>query len=115
MDREAGPVVRPYALTGGRTRPDGEDIDLLAMVWAIPDQIPDPRLLEPEHSLVLECCQPFRAVADLASDLDLPLGVIGILVSDMRERGLVAIRRPPRAQVTDLKILQDVVNGLRKA
>jgi hypothetical protein len=114
MDREAGPVVRPYALTGGRTRPAGEDVDLLAMVWAIRDGIPDPRLLEPEHSLVLERCQPFRTVADLASDLDLPLGVIGILVSDMRERGLVAIRRPPRAQVTDLKILQDVVNGLRR-
>jgi hypothetical protein len=114
MDREAGPIVRPYALTGGRSRPAGENVDLLAMVWAIRDPAPDPRILEPEHGLVLERCQPFRAVADLASDLELPIGVICILLSDMRERGLVAIRRPPQAQVTDLKILQDVVNGLRR-
>jgi hypothetical protein len=114
MDRDAGPIVRPYALTGGRTQPAGEDFDLLAIVWSIRDALPDLRMLEPEHSLVLQRCQPFRAVADLASDLELPLGVVRILLSDMRERGLVAIRRPPRAQVTDLKILQDVVNGLRR-
>ena len=33
--RDAGPVVRPYALTGGRTEPaDGEMLDLIAIVVA---------------------------------------------------------------------------------
>ena len=32
LDQDAGPVVRPYALTGGRTRPVGERFDLLALV-----------------------------------------------------------------------------------
>jgi hypothetical protein len=114
MDRDAGPIVRPYALTGGRSRPAGEDIDLLAIVWPIRDSPPDPRMMEPEHGLVLERCQPCRAVADLAADLELPLGVIRILLSDMREHGLIAIRRPPPAQATDVKILQDVLNGLRR-
>jgi hypothetical protein len=114
MDRDAGPIVRPYALTGGRSRPAGEDVDLLSIVWSIRDSSPDLRMLEPEHGLVLERCQPFRAVADLAADLELPLGVIRILLSDMRERGLVALRRPPQAQVTDVKILQDVLDGLRR-
>jgi hypothetical protein len=114
MDRDAGPIVRPYALTGGRSRPAGEDIELLAIVWPSSDSPPDPRTLEPEHGLVLERCQPFRAVADVAADLELPLGVIRILLSDMRERGLIAIRRAPRAQVTDVKILQDVLDGLRR-
>jgi hypothetical protein len=114
MDRDAGPIVRPYALTGGRSRPAGEDIELLAIVWSIRDSLPDPRMLEPEHGLVLERCQPFRAVADLAADLELPLGVIRILLSDMRERGLITIRPAPRAQVTDVKILQDVLDGLRR-
>src|ERR1700734_1922414 len=110
MDRDAGPIVRPYALTGGRTQPAGEDFDLLAIVWSIRDALPDRRRVGPEHGLVLERCQPFRGVAGVAADLELPLGVTRILLSDMRERGLVAIRRPPRAQVTDLKILQDVLD-----
>ena len=34
-EQDAGPVVRPYALTGGRTRPAGERFDLLALVCAV--------------------------------------------------------------------------------
>ena len=33
IDRDSGPVVRPYAVTGGRTEPaDGEVLDLIAVV-----------------------------------------------------------------------------------
>ncbi len=33
LDRDSGPVVRPYAVTGGRTEPaDGEVLDLIAVV-----------------------------------------------------------------------------------
>ena len=31
LDRDAGPIVRPYALTGGRTRPKGKTFDLMTM------------------------------------------------------------------------------------
>ena len=35
VDRDAGPVVRPYAVTGGRTEPaGGEVLDLIAVVVA---------------------------------------------------------------------------------
>ena len=43
---------------------------------------------------VLRLCRLPTPVADLASDLDLPLGVVRILLSDLRERGLVTIHRP---------------------
>ena len=33
VDRDSDPVVRPYALTGGRTEPaDGEVLDLIAVI-----------------------------------------------------------------------------------
>ena len=53
--------------------------------------------LEPEHLIVLRKCRDPIPVADLASDLDLPLGVVRILLSDMRERGLITMhnRRGP--------------------
>jgi hypothetical protein len=51
---------------------------------------------------------------DLAADLDLPLGVVRILISDLRERGLVTIHRPAAVELADLQILKDVADGLRR-
>jgi hypothetical protein len=112
-DRGAGPVVRPYALTGGRTRPTGETIDLLALV-ASTDATMDELLLQPEYVAVIRQCRQPKPVADLASDLDLPLGVVRIMLSDMRDQGLVLIRPPLRSRMSDPKLLKDVADALRK-
>ena len=115
LDRDAGPIVRPYALTGGRTRPRGETLDLLATVASAVDlRTIDRILLEPEHAKVLRLCRHPVPLADLASDLDLPLGVVRILLSDMRERGLITIGKPPRSGLTDPRILKDVADALRR-
>jgi len=94
VDQDAGPVVRPYALTRGRTRPAGERFDLLALVCAVRGMPVDQSQLEPE--------------------LDLPLGVVRILISDLRERGFVTIHRPAPVGLTDVQILKDVADGLRR-
>jgi hypothetical protein len=115
LDREAGPVVRPYALTGGRTRPRGEKLDLLATVAsAVDGRSLDRMLLEPEHVQVLRLCRTPMPVADLASDLDLPLGVVRILLADMRERGLITISKPARSGLSDPRVLKDVADALRR-
>jgi hypothetical protein len=111
--RSDGPVVRPYALTGGRTRPTGETIDLLALVTST-DAPVDELVLEPEFLAVMRQCRPPKPVADLASDLNLPLGVVRILLSDMREHGLITIRPPARTRLTDPKVLKDVADALRR-
>jgi hypothetical protein len=114
VDQDAGPVVRPYALTGGRTRPVGERFDLLALVCAVRGVARDALQLEPEQLTLLRRCQVPTPAADLAADLDLPLGVVRILVSDLRERGLVTIHQPTRSRLTDTQILKDVADGLRR-
>jgi hypothetical protein len=114
LDREAGPVVRPYALTGGLTRPSGERFDLLDMVRTARRTAQDPPQLTPEQAELLQRCQMPAPIAELAGGLDLPVGVIRILVSDLRERGLVTIHRAQPAAFNDLKILQEVVDGLRR-
>jgi hypothetical protein len=115
LDRGAGPVVRPYALTGGRTRPRGESFDLLAVVGsAVDSRAVERMLLEPEHAQVLKLCRRPMPVADLASDLDLPLGVVRIMLSDLRERGLVTIGKPARTGLTDPQLLKDVADALRR-
>ena len=114
VDRDAGPVVRPYALTGGLTRPSGERLDLLDMVRAARRTAQDPPRLTPEQDELLQRCQMPTPLAELAADLDLPVGVIRILLHDLRERGLVTIHRAQPAGFSDLKILQEVVDGLRR-
>lgn len=113
LDAEAGPVVRPYALTGGRTRHAGESFDLVATVMATRG-IADPTVLAPEHMSVLRLARVPTTVADIASDVDLPLGVVRIILADLRELGLVAIRAPvSMAERVDKYTLREVLNGLR--
>jgi len=113
LDAEAGPVVRPYALTQGRTRHTGESFDLVATVMAT-DAIADPAPLAPEHVRVLQLARAPTTVADIASDVDLPLGVVRIILADLRELGLIAIRTPVMmAERIDEHTLREVLHGLR--
>jgi hypothetical protein len=113
LDREAGPVVRPYALTAGRTRPVGEHLGLIDMVTAVSEPRGDTRDLEPEHRRLLELCQTPVAVADLASQIDLPLGVVRILLDDLREKELVRVVPSARGDASQESVLRSVLEGLR--
>jgi hypothetical protein len=113
LDREAGPVVRHYALTAGRTRPPGEKLDLIDVVTAVIDPRADTRELQPEHRRLIDLCRTPAAVADLASQIDLPLGVVRILLGDLREKGLVRVVRAPRRDTRQESVLKNVLEGLR--
>ena len=84
LDREAGPVVRPYALTRGRTQAQGPALGLIDMVAATGPRGADARGLGPEHRRLLYLCSRPTAIADIASDTDLPLGVVRVLLGDLR-------------------------------
>ncbi|MFF1381265.1 DUF742 domain-containing protein [Streptomyces sp. NPDC058308] len=118
-DNEAGPLVRPYAMTGGRTRPGprGVRFDLIALVTLAPSA-PAPgehTALGPEHRALIELCRSeTQSVAELAADADLPVGVVRVLLGDLLEMGCVKVSRPvPPAQLPDEKILREVIDGLR--
>ncbi len=115
LNDEAGPVVRPYALVGGRTRTAGRSIDLIATVTAARRVLPDPADLEPEHLTVLRLCHVPTSVADLGSDLKLPVGVVRVILADLLDRGLVVVHRPvPPSQLPDSQLLRRVADGLRR-
>jgi Protein of unknown function (DUF742) len=115
LDSAAGPVVRPYALTQGRTRHSGEAFDLVATVTATSARVAVPGGLGPEHIAVLQLAQTPSTVVDIASDVDLPLGVVRILLGDLRELGLVTIQAPVpmKARQVDRNTLREVLHGLR--
>ncbi|MEU1376625.1 DUF742 domain-containing protein [Streptomyces triculaminicus] len=123
-DDAAGPVVRPYTMTRGRTRGPGEDrLDLIALVVAEdfltdhPDDVhaAADRTLSPEHldiaGLVRHAPQ---SVAELAAGLDLPVGVVRVLVGDLIDGGYVRVSRPvPPAELPDEGVLREVIEALR--
>ena len=114
LDEEAGPVVRPYAVIRGRTRPVGEAFDLVATVTTTRATVSEPAALDPEHLAIMRIARRRTTVADLASELDLPVGVIRVLLADLRELGLILIRPPmTRGQPADVQTLRKVLHGLR--
>jgi len=58
--------------------------------------------------------QTQRPAGQAEARLDLPLGVIRILLADLRDCGLVGIRRPRPERLTDIRLLRQVADGLRR-
>ena len=115
VGREAGPVVRPYAVTKGRTMPAAEAyVGLIDMVIAEDrPQLPAGARLNSEHRRLLGMCRHPGTVVDLASDAALPVGVVRVLLSDLAAWGAIRVVRSPRGRVTDERLLKDVLDGLQ--
>jgi Protein of unknown function (DUF742) len=115
--RESGPVVRPYAVTGGRTEPaNGEVLDLLAVVVAtgLLARNDETAKLTPEHRKILDLCKRQITVADIAADTALPVGVVRVLLADLTAQGAITVvRQRPAGQRTGNDVLQEILNGLR--
>nr|WP_157429814.1 DUF742 domain-containing protein [Actinomadura oligospora] len=107
-------MVRPYAVTGGRTRPR-YDLAIEAMVTAAPHPPRDISSLTPEYRAIMDICRTARSVAEVSALLRLPLGVARVLVADMALEGLLRLHqsRPAGAQ-PDIRLLERVLSGLRK-
>ncbi|MGC4807155.1 DUF742 domain-containing protein [Micromonospora sp. DT233] len=114
LDADAGPVVRPYTLTGGRVRPS-VCLDVVAFVLAARAVDPATRAaLHPEQRRMVELTRRPLPVAELAAELDLALGVVRVLVGDLLARGLVSVHAPAGTTfLPDDNILKAVVSGLR--
>jgi len=113
--REPKRFVRPYALTGGRTRSRGTNLPLETLITATEAGRESAAKLPPEQKqIVLLCSQPM-SIAELSARLGVPLGVARVLASDMRADGLVEAHKSPTPDdAEDLKsVLERVLHGLR--
>src|SRR5699024_10538073 len=114
-DSPAGPLVRPYTMTRGRTRPrDGTArLDMITIVIAAHD--PGSGSWEPEQEGILRLCRRPMAVAGRPARLDLPPTVVKVLLSDLVADGDVRTRAAvPVARLPEKKILQAVLDGIRR-
>ncbi|MFF4652122.1 DUF742 domain-containing protein [Streptomyces sp. NPDC001380] len=114
FDDDAGPLVRPYAVTRGRTGSADGAFDLIAQVASevLPHEDPP---VGPEQAAILDLCRSGPlSVAEVAAGLDLPLGVVRVLLADLLDAAYIRVSRPlPPALLPDEHILREVINGLR--
>ncbi|WP_020522326.1 DUF742 domain-containing protein [Catelliglobosispora koreensis] len=107
VDKEAGPIVRPYAMTSGRTQPVQGAFDLFSMVVALASlSIQD---TQPESAAIMRMCQKPVSVAELAAHLDLPAGTVKVLLGDLLARQLIVTRAPDFSSSD----LEAVIHGLQ--
>lgn len=114
VDEEAGPVVRHYAMTYGRTRPTRGDFDLVTIVVATRSRLPAEAWTQPEHAAIIRLCQSPMSVAELATRLDLPVGTVRVLLGDLLDHGYIRSRSPqPGMHLPSERIFKAVLDGLR--
>ncbi|WP_432247001.1 DUF742 domain-containing protein [Streptomyces sanyensis] len=112
LDDAAGRLIRPYTVSGGRTRPTTA-LDLLSLVMAT-GSAPQGQL-GPEHSLALGLCRGPTSVAEISAHLRLPAVVTKVLLSDLVDCGAVTARAPRAHDTpTDRSLLEAVLDGLRR-
>ena len=113
FDRDAGPVVRPYALTKGRTLPSGgASFGLIDVVIATGERAPEHFRPGPEHRRILSMCRRATPIVDLTSEIDLPLGVVRVLLGDLTSEGMLRVLSTQKQPVTDQRLLRMVLDGL---
>lgn len=111
IDDAAGPVVRSFALIGGRSRPKVDAFDLLTYVVATDEAASMRRHMHPEQQAIIDRARQPASVAEVASHVDLPVGVVRVLLGDLAERGAITTFDSPLQPDDDL--LKAVIHGLQ--
>ncbi|GAA3427208.1 DUF742 domain-containing protein [Streptosporangium sandarakinum] len=111
---EQSSLVRPYAMTGGRTAPRIQ-LAMEALVSSATSAHHDLSNRTPEYQAISALCRQVRSVAEISAMLRISLGVTRILVADMAAEGLVQLHQPQLdAGKPDLNLLERVLSGLRR-
>ncbi|MFF3953560.1 DUF742 domain-containing protein [Streptomyces sp. NPDC001890] len=113
--------VRPYSLTGGRTR-FGHVLLVETFVAAL--EAPEERReltkgnlgrIMPELQAIVEICRRMRTVAEISALLKMPLGVVRVLLSDLADQGKIRVYGTGHGTgQPDRALLERVLNGLRR-
>jgi uncharacterized protein DUF742 len=99
-------------MTGGRTRPTHNDLEIETLVSTTSTREQTPKLTVEQRASAAPCHE-ILSIAEVSARLHLALGVIRILVGDMADQHLVLVHRPAQAgDRPDLALLERVLDGL---
>ena len=110
-----GALVRPYAVTRGRTRPQ-RNIPIEAVLVPGHASVQARFARHDKYRIAVLCESRARSLAEIAAYHRLPLGVARVLVADMVADGLLRLHGTvPKEGFTErMDLLERVLSGLRK-
>lgn len=113
-------IVRPYALTGGRTKANYA-LELETLISTkdhiTAGSLPAVAIEQIECISIIEECRTPRSVAEIAATLRVPLGVARVLISDAADAGLVSVHKTISGNdgaEAHLVLMERVLSGLRR-
>lgn len=109
----AGLRVRPYAITGGRTRARTEiGLETILVRTAAGDVRAERMAME--RGDILRLCRTPSSLAEVSAHLHIPLGVARVLAGDLCDEGFLDFNREHAAGGRpSLRLLERVFDGLQ--
>ena len=108
-------ALRPYVITKGRSRPTRNTVGIETLLITVdPARALPVSATREEHALV-RMCEQLLSLVEAAVHLELPVSLVTILASDLIDAGYLSARSGiPQIGRPDSKLLQEVLNGLRR-
>lgn len=114
-DDDGPALVRPYALVRGRTRTGSAESETLPVEAIVVTLDGRAERLGLERGAIVALCATPHSIAEVSAHVHLPVGVVRVLVADLRNEGIVQVNLPiePGADgTTDRALLERVLAGL---
>jgi Protein of unknown function (DUF742) len=102
--------VRPFIMTGGRTRAERRDLRVETMLQISVDDIPFD--LPSEQEELLRMCREPQSVAEVAAKLHLVVGVVAIIAGDLIAAGLLDVHHTDPVEI-ELDMLTKMIERVR--
>lgn len=99
--------IRPYLATGGRTRADTALLPIETVLATSGD--PARPLRFEAQAIVDRCRREPTSTVDLASDLDLPLGIVSVLVADLVAESIIQPAIVEPVQGGDVAFIEQLI------
>jgi Protein of unknown function (DUF742) len=111
-EAEAEPIVRPFIVTGGRTRPTDERLRVETLVRAAPAALSAPLSFERRH--IVELCQRPVSIAEIANSLGAPIGVVRVVIADLVAERYVTVEESLNLHdAPSVALLERIRDGVR--
>lgn len=89
--------VRPFIMTGGRTRTERRDLRVETMLQGTGKDLPSHYV--PEQVAILRACMSPLSVAEVAVKVGLVLGVVTVLAGDLIAEGFIEVHQTDPVEI----------------
>jgi hypothetical protein len=103
-------LVRPFVMTGGRTRAEGRELRMETMLRTVAE--PEAGTLPSEQLAMVQLCREPQSIAEVAARLNLVLGVAAIIAGDLINQGLFEVHHTDPVDI-ELDALTRMIERVR--